>query len=203
MTDKSILIIGAGGHGKVIADLAECTGWSVVGFLDPEQQGEVGAWPVIGNDSLFSPDLAQHVIVAVGNGAIRARLQAEFLSRGAKLPTLVSPHAVFSRYSTAGPGSVVLPGACINAFTTLGDGVVVNTGAIVEHDCVVGDFAQIGPGATVSGGVRIGSRTLIGAGASIILGIEIGSGVTVAAGAVVTKNLPDGARVAGVPAQPF
>lgn len=210
---ESILIWGAGGHGKVVADLARALGYLVAGFVDADQDSlgrtvEPGGAQVVLTEAEFmevartgGSDLpADAVALAIGHNAIRLAKIAEIESL--PLPFLVHPTAVVSPSVRIGRGTVVMPHAVINAGATICEGVIVNTGAIIEHDCMVEDGAHISPRAVLAGGAKVGSGSWIGAGATVIQGVSIGSDVIVGAGAVVISDIPDGMKVVGVPARP-
>lgn len=200
---KRLAVFGASGHGKVVADIAECCGWEVVFFDDGKPQGFVNlAWPVLGNyqDLLAQLGRFEAVVVAVGNNAIRLARSRSLCSAGAKLVTLVHPTACVSRYARVEAGSVIMPGAVINAAAQIGLACIVNTGASIDHDCRLADGVHISPGARLAGEVTVGEGGWIGIGASIRQQIRIGANAVVAAGAVVVKDVEGDATVAGVPA---
>lgn len=210
---SGLLVVGGGGHGKVVADVARACGWEVVGFADadPAKAGRVvepgGAAVVATQDELLRaatsggplPAGAAAVALAVGNNRERLRL-AELLA-GVPLPPLVHPSAVVSPSVRVGRGTVVFAAAVVNAGARLGDAAVVNTAVVVEHDCDVAEGAHLSPGAVLAGGVRVGRRAWVGANATVIQGIALGADVTVGAGAVVLRDVPDGTTVVGVPAR--
>jgi sugar O-acyltransferase (sialic acid O-acetyltransferase NeuD family) len=195
-------IIGAGGHGRVVADIAERCGYATVEFVDkkyPERRDNLH-WKIVGND--FADATAGFErFVAIGNNGLRLELLEELLGAQLVVPRLIHPGAIVSRYASVGAGSVVMPGVVINAGAKLGAGVIANTGCTIDHDCLVEDGAHISPGANIAGGVRIGRRSWIGIGTSIREMIEIGSDCVVGAGSVVVGNVADGTRVMGVPAK--
>jgi UDP-perosamine 4-acetyltransferase len=209
---ERILVWGGGGHGKVVADLVRARGGELAGYLDsdPAKLGQVvepgGARVVLTPEALRGPDGAVRVppgadafALAVGDNARRWECRRALV--GLPLPALIHPAAMVSPSARAGDGTVVFAGAVLNAAAVLGEAVIVNTAAVVEHDCEVGDAAHVSPGAVLAGGVRVGARAWIGAGATVIQGIRIGADAVVGAGAVVLRDVPDGARVAGVPAR--
>lgn len=193
-------LIGAGGHGKVVADTALAAGWSDIVFFDrtwPERR-ENGSWPIV---ATAPEDWAGALFCAVGDNAMRARLFADHALEAS--PVLQHPAAILSPSSRMGAGTLIVAGAIVNADAILGRGTILNTGCSVDHDCILGDFVHISPGARLAGGVRVGARSWIGIGAAIREGVRIGSDVTVGAGAAVVSDIPDGARVAGTPARPL
>lgn len=210
---ERLLIVGGGGHGKVVADVARACGHEVVGFVDsdPEKLGRVvepgGARVVLAQEELLAvreareelPGGATALAIAVGDNA--ARLQLAQRLAPWPLPVLVHPSAVVSPSARLGDGAVVFACAVVNAEARVGTAGIVNTAAVVEHDCVVGDGAHVSPGAVLAGGVRVGVRAWIGAGAVLIPGVRVGADAVIGAGAVVLRDVPDGVTVAGVPAR--
>ena len=194
-----LLIIGAGGHGKVVADTAEASGYLDIAFLDqlwPEHK-TTGRWKIVGK----STQLDVRQFCAVGNNDIRARIFAERHLNDS--PVLIHPSAVLSPSVKIGAGSLIVAGSVMNADASIGRGVILNTSCSVDHDCIIGDFVHISPGAHLGGNVRVGDGTWIGIGAVVREGIRIGKNVIVAAGAAVVSDIEDGERVGGVPARNF
>ena len=201
-----LLIAGAGGHGKVVADAAACRGGcSTIGFLDdryPELRS-VGDWSVIGGLADLSAVSGRFdaCVAAFGEPRLRLRILDEAEAAGYRLPVLVHPSATVARGARLGDGTVVLAGAVVNIDARVGRGCIINSGAVVEHDCVLGDGVHVCPGACIAGEVRIGSCSWIGIGATIIQRVAIGKCVTVGAGAVCVRDVPDERTVIGVPAR--
>lgn len=208
---ERLLIVGGGGHGKVVADMARACGHEVVGFadVDASKLGKVvepgGARVLLTQAELLAatedtlPFGATAIALAVGNNRARLVLSGSLDARS--LPALVHPSAIVSPSAAIGAGTVVLPAAVVNAAARIGAAVIVNTAAVVEHDCVLGDGVHVSPGAVLAGGVTVGARGWIGAGATVIPGVRIGEDVVVGAGAVVTRDVPEGVTVVGVPAR--
>lgn len=208
-----VLIWGAGGHGKVVADLVRMTGHAVAGYADVDQdkQGAVvepgGATVVISEADLVhlldqgAALPCRATAVALGLGDNQARLRSAERAGGALMRALVHPAATVSDSAQLGLGTVVFAGAVVNAAATIGAAAVINSAAVVEHDCSVGDGAHIAPGAVLTGGVSVGQGTLVGARAVVLPGIAIGADALVGAGAVVAGDVPGGVVVAGVPAR--
>lgn len=202
---KKLLILGAGGQGKVVLDLAlTCEAWDEIGFLDGGKIGEeVLGYPVIG-DLLEYEILKEeytHAIVAIGNNELRLKLTEALLEIGYEVPIFIHPSAVVSQFSNIGAGTIVMPQSVINVSANVGKGCIVNTGVIIEHDCQICDGVHLSPSATLGGTVRIGNESWICLGAKIINNIVIGSHVTVGAGAVVIEDIEDETLVVGVPAE--
>ncbi|RJG09223.1 acetyltransferase [Pseudomonas cavernicola] len=200
-----LAILGASGHGKVVADTAECCDWLNVEFFDdawPVLQGN-GAWPVVGDTAVLLDRLHEFdgVVVAIGNNRIRHAKLLELQATGVQMVTLVHPAASVSRYAAIGVGSVVFAGAVVNADARIGLGAILNTGCSIDHDCVLGDAVHVSPGARLAGGVQVGELSWIGIGASVRQLIRIGARVMVGAAAAVVADVPDDVTVAGVPAR--
>ena len=205
---ERIVVFGAGGHAKVIIEsLGDESPSAQVALVDDSAvagRADILGLRVSGDRSWLHSHWADAtVVLAVGTNRVRADLVAWLLEMGRSLRSVVDPTARVSRSAVLEPGCFIAPGGIVNADAFLGTAVIVNTGASVDHDCHVGFAAHVAPGAHLCGGVQVGARTLIGAGATIIPGISIGSDVVVAAGAVVTRDVPDGSRIAGVPARPM
>ena len=211
----AVLLIGAGGHGKVVADVARASGVEVVGYAEPGEQrmGQVaepgGAQVIISQEVLFQQlergesllHDAQSACVAIGHNVVRLKLSrrlGQWLS-----DALIHPSAIISPSAIIGAGSVALPLAVVNAAAVVGVSAILNTACVVEHDCVIGDGAHISPRATLCGGVSVGARAWIGAGAVVIPGVVIGEDAVVGAGAVVIRDVPAGVTVVGSPARPL
>lgn len=203
---KNLVIIGAGGHGKVVADCADLTGrWSGISYLDDRfpELAQVAGWPVTGpaSDWVKHPPDTCDFLVAIGDNRTRLRFLIDLLDRGLQLPVLVHPRAAISTRAALGPGTVVFAQSVVNIGTYVGVGAILNTGCLVDHDCLVGDGVHISPGANLAGNVTVGPGSWIGIGASIRQGIVIGRDVTIGAGAAVVADIPDLLTVAGVPAK--
>lgn len=202
---KRLAILGASGHGKVVADTAECCGWQEIEFFDdawPARQSN-GSWSVTGDSAVLLVRLLEFdgVVVAIGNNAMRQAKLVALQAAGSRLATLIHPSATVSRYAVVGEGSVVFAGAVVNADARIGLGAILNTGCSVDHDCVLGDAVHISPGAYLAGGVWVGEQSWIGIGACVRQMIDIGQRVMVGAGSVVVGNVPNDVTMAGVPAK--
>ncbi len=201
---NKLAILGASGHGKVLAEIAELCGWREVEFYDDAWPGQQlnGHWPIVGDTTSLLAQLLAYdgVIVGIGNNQVRHDKQQQLTAAGAPLVSLIHPQAVISRRSTIGVGGVVMAGAIVNIDTRIGDGVILNTGCSVDHDNILGDFVHLSPGVRLAGGVTVGDLSWVGIGACIRQMIQIGSRVVIGAGAVVVKPVADGITAVGVPA---
>lgn len=196
-----IVIVGAGGHGKVVADtILLLNRFEELCFIDEAiylRGQNIFNIQIIGGLENIRQQ-TDRVHVAIGSNSIRSKMLA--LLQSHNLYSVVHPRASISSRSCYGAGSFIAAMAVIGPNATLGAGVIVNHGAIVDHDCEVGDYSHIAPCASLGGGVSIGSNVLIGAGARILPGIRIGAGSIIGAGAVVTKDMASGITAIGVPA---
>lgn len=202
---KRLAILGASGHGKVAAEIAELSGWSEIVFFDDTFPlvSSIAVWPVQGNSTTLLNSLNEFdgCIVAIGNNEIRLKKTLEIKSYQGILVSLVHPSSVISRYSKFGLGSVFMAGTIINPFSTLGLACIVNSGATIDHDCELGDAVHISPGANIAGAVKIGEKSWVGIGASVKQCISIGSNVVVGSGAAVVTDISNDVTIVGVPAK--
>jgi sugar O-acyltransferase (sialic acid O-acetyltransferase NeuD family) len=204
---SSVVIVGAGGHGKVVAEVFRALGHEPIGFVDPHPPASlVLGLPVLGGDELL-PSLRQGGIrsafVALGDNMLRQRINVSLRNMGYVLPTAIHPSAVVSPSARIGDGVLVMPLAIVGTEVLLGDYVIINSAAVIEHDGSIGEAAQVASGCALGGSVRIGMRTLLGVGSVIRPDITIGADVIVGAGSVVVADIADGAVVVGVPAGPI
>ena len=205
--NKALLILGAGGHGKVVADCALACGWKDIAFLDDKypELTEIGHWPVTGKINFANIDKKQvaHLALGVGNNQLRRKWLTQGIELGFEFPVLSHPSAVISAFSTVGAGSVVFANAVINVDAKIGQAVIVNTAAVIEHDCIVSDACHISPTACLAGEVTVGEYSWVGMGANIIQGLHIKDNVVIGAGAVVVSDIACGQTVVGIPAKPI
>jgi acetyltransferase EpsM len=202
MEKPPVLIIGCGGHGRVVADIARAAGEPAAGFLDDAPGAGALGLRVLGP---VKPGIEAHLkthrfVVAIGDGPTRRALAEQILGLAGELVTLVHPRATIAADVEIGVGTVVMAGAIINTGARIGRFAVVNTGAIVDHDNVVEDNVHISPGCSLGGGVICRRDSFIGTGASLIPKIEVGVGAQVAAGATVIRRVAPHTLVAGCPA---
>ena len=208
---SALLLLGAGGHSRVVAETALATGhFSRIAFLDDRRCDSVQLpdqldWPVIGPfEAALDPLIRQQfpaALVAIGDAAVRLQWLPRLAVVGYELPVLIHPTAWLSPSARVGGGSVVFAHAAIQAQVLIGSAAILNTGCSVDHDVQLGDGVHICPGARLAGEVQVGDRSWIGIGASVIQQIRIGADVRVGAGAAVVRDLPDGVTAVGVPAR--
>lgn len=201
-----VVIIGAGGHGRVVLDTLQELDVEVVGFIDDRtdlQGRQVDEVAVIGDISHHGTLRSQQISIALGIGdnGVRARFYTQVKNMGLRVFSPLHPKAVISKRSEIGEGVVVMGGVVINTGVKIGNNVCVNTGSTIDHDNLLEDHVHIAPGANVAGGVEIGEGTLVGVGTSIIPNCKVGCWSIVAAGSVVTQDIPDRVTVAGQPAR--
>jgi len=201
MKDK-LLIIGASGHGKVIADIAlKMNKWKSMAFLDDDenikQSMSIG---VIGKSrDVFKYIQDYDIFVAIGNNSTRERIQKNLEKLGASIPVLIHPKSIIAEQVEIGSGTVIMAGAIINCCTKIGNGCIINTGATIDHDNIIEDYVHISPGANLAGTVKVGKGTWIGIGSIVSNNISIVGNSTIGAGAVVTKDIDEVGTYVGVP----
>jgi sugar O-acyltransferase (sialic acid O-acetyltransferase NeuD family) len=198
---KELVVIGAGGHAKVVIATARAAGWSHIRVLDDR----AARWgmrlldiEIEGPTRQALDDCGVTAVLAIGSNTTRAELARDARCRFA---TLVHPTAVVHGSVSLGAGSVVFAGAVIQPDAELGAHVILNTGASIDHDCRIGDHVHIAPGVRLAGDVQLGHGAFIGIGAVVIPGIRIGANTTVGAGAAVVTDLPNDVTAVGVPAR--
>lgn len=200
-----VLILGAGEHGRVVAECAKTAGLHPLGFLDEDAAKHASlvlGIPVLGATSVVDQYIGSGhgLLLGIGRNPTRLSLQRRFSGR-LPLPAVYHATAWVSPSATCGEGTVVMANATVQTNCRIGMAVIVNTNASVDHDGVIADGVHIAPGVHLAGRVQIGEGSHIGIGATVIEGIRIGAGCLIAAGAVVVRDVPDGQRVAGVPAR--
>ncbi|ASS76728.1 hypothetical protein CIG75_18485 [Tumebacillus algifaecis] len=199
---KTLIIIGMGGHSKVVADVARRSGYELLGFLDNRKpDAPHGTYLGTVDEFPYAQYADTWFFVAIGNNPVRQKVAEQLKAAGAKLATLIDPSALLGSGVTVGEGTLVMPGCIVNADSTIGSQVILNTAATVDHDCVVGDGSHLSPGVHVAGTVQIGNLTHVGIGASVIQSVKIGDRVVIGAGAAVVRDVPDGVTAVGVPAK--
>lgn len=200
---KSVVIIGASGHGKVVADIICRSGDRVLGFLDddPDKGTEFDGFPVLGfvKDYLKYSSEAEYII-AIGNAAIRERIAA--VIDGIRWYTAIHPMAVISEMNVfIGKGTVIMANAVVNPGSHIGMHCIINTGAIVEHDNQIEDYVHVSVGAKLAGAVCVGKRAWIGIGAVVKNNTNICGDCIIGAGAVVVRNIEEAGTYTGIPAK--
>ncbi|MBH0002716.1 acetyltransferase [Pseudoalteromonas sp. SWYJZ12] len=199
---KKLAIVGASGHGKVIADIAEQLGYTVNFYDDAyPNKKKIEHWFVIGtfSDMLNVPSTNINVVVAIGHNNTREVKMKTLAKNGYTLPILIHPSAIISKYAQIDSGSVIAANAVINAFAVIGRGCIINTSAIIEHDCKIDDFTHICPGTVLAGGVSVGRSSWVGIGSKVKQLINIGDNTLIGAGSLVVKDIPSGVIAYGSP----
>lgn len=198
---RQLAVIGAGGHGVVVADTAELLGWRIA-FFDDHAEGDVAGWPLIGTlSALFdTPKRVGGAIVAIGNNSVRLDLTRQLMAAGVDVTTIVHPSAIVSSRATIGAGTFLAAAAVVNVGSRLGLATIVNTGATVDHDCVIADGVHLSPGVHLSGTVVIGEQTWLGTGSSVRNNVVIGRDSIIGVGSAVVADIGDGVVAHGVPA---
>ncbi len=201
---ERLMIIGASGHGKVVADIAERCGYSTISFLDDDKNKEnCGKHKVIGISLDFGKfvDINTAFFVAIGNAVARQNIQKMIVDAGGEITVLVHPDAVMADDVKIGKGSVVMAGTVINTGTVIGEGCIINTASSVDHDCTIGHFVHIAVGAHLAGTVKVEDYTWIGAGSTISNNVKICGKCTIGAGAVVVNDINVSGTYMGIPAR--
>lgn len=204
--DRPLILLGGGGHAKVVLDLMHRLGADVAGICDPKLQADgLSHWrghPVLGGDEALHSVNPADILLAHGIGSLpgqqaRRQLFERLTGMGYTFATLVHPQAVIAEGVELGRGAQVMAGAIIQADARIGDNTIVNTGARIDHDCRIGAHVHIAPGATLCGGVVVGDGAHIGSGATAIQGLSIGASALLGAGATLVKPLAAGGRFLG------
>ncbi|GGL75084.1 hexapeptide transferase [Deinococcus aerolatus] len=199
---SGILVVGAGGHAKVVIATLRAAGLDVAGVLD--DRAESWGTSILGCSVLGGLDqlerLADRAVIAIGSNAARLDIATRFPDT--EWTSAIHPAATVHESVRVGPGTVIFAGAVIQPDTVLGRHVIVNTGATVDHDCVLGDYAHAAPGVHLAGTVRLEEGVFLGVGCAVTPGITVGRWTTVGAGGVVVRSLPANAVAVGIPARP-
>ena len=203
MRDK-LLIIGASGHGKVIADIALKMGkWQSIAFLDDNIniKSSLGMKVVGKTEDAFKYINDSDIFVGIGNNGTREKIQERLELEGASIPVLIHPKAIIGEQVKLGSGTVIMAGVVINCCTSIGKGCIINTGATIDHDNILENFVHISPGVNLAGTVSIGKGSWIGIGSTVINNISITGGCKIGAGAVVIRDITEAGIYVGVPAR--
>lgn len=199
--NETVIVIGASGHGKVIADIIIKSGDKLVGFLDDDETlgGSFWGYPLLGKVKDYSEYMDCSFVVAIGNAAIRGKIYQQM--HDVRWYTAIHPNAFISHDVQIGDGTVIMAGAVINPGVSIGVGCIINTCASVDHDCVVGNFVHVSVGSHFAGNVHIGNNSWIGIGAVVSNNIDICGDCMVGAGAVVVRDILEPGTYVGVPAK--
>ena len=194
-----LTIIGASGHGRVVADIAKLCGYDEIEFLDDDASiDNCAGYPVVGRSDACRYK-TNDVFIAIGNAKVRQMLMEKFSNKS--MPVLIHPRSVIAESVSIDRGTIVMAGAVINPNASIGSGVIINTSSSVDHDCVVHDYAHISVGAHLCGTVEIGCRTWVGAGSTVSNNISICDDCVLGAGTVVIKSIAEPGTYIGVPAK--
>lgn len=204
-----LIVIGGGGHSKVLVDALSTLSADIIGFTvcNPENlDRKILGIRLLGNDDAilqYSPDSVRLVngLGSVGTTGKRRGIYDYFKSLGYSFVTVIHPASVISREVEVSEGAQVMAGAIVQPGSRIGKNAIVNTKASIDHDCIIGDHVHLAPGVTLSGMVRIGSGTHVGTGATVIQSVQIGKDCLIGAGALVLKDIPAGSTAFGVPAK--
>lgn len=199
LSGRPLILLGTGGHGRVVAELATVCGGRLLGVCDPALSREgVAVWrgiPVLGGDEYLETVNTCDVWLLNGVGMMpgksaRRSVYQRMSQSGFQFPALVHPAAWVSDSATLEAGAQIMAGAVVQAGATIGYDSIINTGSTVDHDSVVGRHCHIAPGATLCGDVEVGDQAFVGAGATVIQGVTIGPDTLIRAGTVITRNVP-------------
>ncbi|MCH8923489.1 MAG: acetyltransferase [Planctomycetes bacterium] len=208
-TRQRVIVLGAGGHARVLLDALLLLEWDVLGVTAPAESSstsELLGVNVIGDGRQITRYSSQDVqlvngVGSVGDVAVRRRLFESWQARGYRFATVVHPSVIIARDVTLDDGVQIMAGAVIQTGCHIGANAIINTSSSIDHDCRIGAHCHVAPGTTLSGNVEVGDRTHLGSGAVVIQGVQIGADALIAAGAVVTRDVEAGQRVQGVPAR--
>ncbi|WDF48309.1 acetyltransferase [Chryseobacterium sp. KACC 21268] len=194
---EEICIVGAGGHAKVVIEIAELLDYNIKGIYDLNETVEdVLHYPVSHNFESIKE--GANLFFALGNNQNRKKNSESFKYQSVNL---IHPAAVVSKNSQWGIGNVVMAGAVVNSSVKIGNHCIINTSASVDHDCKIEDFAHISPQAALAGNVKVGEGAQVGIGACVIQNVTIGKWSVIGAGSVVIEDVPDNVIVVGNPAK--
>ena len=191
---KKLAIIGAGGHGKVVGEIALLNNYKIINFYD-DRANKIKDFPFIisGSFKELKDNLNDYdsFFVAIGENKVRFEIMEWLKNYDLNIVNLVHPSSTISKFSSLGLGNCIMANAVVNAGTTIKEGVIINTSTSVDHDCLIEDFAHISPNSTLSGGVKIGKFTHLGSGTSVHPGINIGDNVKIGIGSKIFKDISD------------
>ena len=197
-----IIVYGAGGHGKVVADILLARGQAILGFIDDSKPAgtTVLGLSVLGGSAWLTTNAAR-VALGIGDNDARARCAAECSAQNHEIVIAIHPRAIVSASAIVEPGVVIMANAVINPEAHIGRGAIVNTAAVVEHDCVVGEFAHLSPNAALGGNCKELAYAHLGIGATMLPGTTVGEHAIVGGGALVARDVPPSVIATGVPAR--
>ena len=199
---NKLIIIGASGHGKVVADIAiKMNKWQSIAFLDDDKAIKTSmGLEVIGKTAdAFTNKEEADFFVAIGSNTTREKIQEKLIEKGLNVVSLIHPSAVIGTDVEIGIGTAVMAGVVINSSSRIGKGCIINTSSSLDHDNVIEDYVHISPGVRAAGSVRVGKGSWIGIGSVIGNNVNICSGCKVGAGAVVVKDITKSGTYVGVP----
>jgi UDP-perosamine 4-acetyltransferase len=205
---RDIIVVGGGGHAKVVISVLKKSGYAVKGYSDKQDRGVILGVPYLGNDKVLQGIVmrqpGQSAIIGIGKidvSRMRLDLQNRMSTIGFDFPVVCSPHAIVNESVTLGAGTAVFDGVIINSGTKIGRACILNTGSTIDHDCLIGENVHIAPGSTLSGGVAIGDNCMMGTGVNVIQSISICAGTLIGAGAVVLCDVTEPGTYVGNPAK--
>ena len=206
--DKNLIVIGSGGHARIVIDIAVSVGYSISGIIDINYDNEkekILKYPILGNFNIIdqlSPK--EHcVVIAIGEGVQRTDYYKKVKRLGYLMPSLVHPSSIISKHAKIGESVLINAGVIINAEAVIGDNTIINTGAIIDHEVIIGNHSHVCPGVKLAGRVIVGDSCMIGVGSCVINNIKIGNNVKVGAGSVIIKNIVSNSTIVGIPGKPI
>ncbi|CAI6084363.1 acetyltransferase [Cohnella sp. JJ-181] len=208
--NKPVVVLGGGGHAKVVAETLRLQGAKIVGMTAPTSTdiaASLQIYPWLGNDAAIQQNYSTADIILINGigqvpqSRLRCRLYVDFKQKGYTFRSVIHPSAILASDILLGEGAQLMAGCIVQPSAEIGDNTLLNTRCSVDHDCRIGSHVHIAPGAVLAGGVIVEEEAFIGAGAIVIEGRRIGKGAVIGAGAVVVRDVPAGARYAGVPAK--
>lgn len=202
-----VIVVGGGGHAKVVLDALLAIKRQILGFCDPDENGDrLAGVKRLGGDESILQFAAANVALANGIGmmpfrSLRREVHEKFSSKGYRFERIIHPSAVVGSDVALEDGVQVMAGVVIQPGTCVGKNSIINTSASIDHDCIIGAHVHIAPGATLCGHVQIGENAHVGCGATIIQNITVGNNSVIGAGAVVLRDVPPNSTVVGIPAR--
>lgn len=209
MGDRKIILLGAGGHARVIIDILTLSGWVIAGVVDKIESGktEFLGYPVIGNDDVLKEIYEGGVRNAVlgmghiGNYIIRNNIYCKLKGIGYQLPNIIHPNATIASDVAMGEGNVIFAGSVINSGAVIGNIDIINTNVVIEHEVKIGNNVHVAPGGVILGAVSVMNNSFIGANSTVLQGRKVGRAVIIGAGSTVLKDVGNDVTVVGNPAR--